>query len=76
VFWLPLAAQGGRIGYCGEGLGLGLGVLVGGPEDGPPKGEEPTGEDVLLAGWPTPPALPPLMVCMSEIGSYVNSHSL
>ena len=64
--------------YCwvAFGLGLGLGLVVGGPEVGPPNGEERTGVDVLLAGWPTPPALPPVAVCMSEIGSYVNSHSL
>jgi hypothetical protein len=36
----------------------------------------PTGLDVLLAGWPMAPAFPPLMVGMSEMGSYVNSHSL
>ena len=71
VFWLSLAAKGVRIGYCGEGLGLGLGlgVEVVDPEVGLPGLGLPTGVDVLLAGWPIPPALPPLMVCMSEIGS-------
>jgi hypothetical protein len=34
------------------------------------------GLEVLLAGWPIVPVLPPLMVCISESGSYVNSHSL
>jgi len=31
--------------------------------------ELPTGLEVLLAGWPTVPVLPPLMVCISESGS-------
>jgi hypothetical protein len=31
--------------------------------------ELPTGLEVLLAGWPTRPVLPPLMVCISESGS-------
>jgi len=61
------------MGYCwgvvGLGLGLGLGGGVVGPGVEPPKGDEPTGEDVLPAGWPMPPALPPRMVCMSEMGS-------
>ena len=59
----------GWTGYC-WGLGLGLGVVgVVGPEVGLPKVGLPTGVEVLLAGWPMPPALPPLMVCMSEMGS-------
>jgi hypothetical protein len=68
-----------------------LGFAGGGVPDPPPVGprlkpfvpglelpnvELPTGFDVLLAGWPMAPVLPPLMVCMSERGSYVNSHSL
>jgi hypothetical protein len=70
VFWLGLNALVGPGDYCWGALGVGLGVVgVVGPEVGPPKVGEPTGEDVLLAGWPMPPALPPLMVCMSEIGS-------
>jgi hypothetical protein len=31
--------------------------------------ELPTGLEVLLAGWPTVPVLPPLKVCISESGS-------
>ena len=33
------------------------------------KGEVPTGVVVLLAGWPMPAPLPPLMVFISEMGS-------
>ena len=46
----------------GEGLEVGPGV-------GPPKLEVPAGLVVLLAGWPTKPVFPPLMVCTSESGS-------
>ncbi len=46
------------------------------PDVGLPKLEPPTGLEALLAGWPIVPVLPPLTVCISESGSYVNSHSL
>jgi hypothetical protein len=39
------------------------------PNEELPKAEEPTGVEVLLAGWPMAPVFPPLMVCMSEMGS-------
>jgi len=61
------------MGYCGGVVGFELGLVVGlvvaGPEVGPPKVGLPTGVVVLLAGWPRPPALPPLTVGMSEMGS-------
>ena len=46
------------------------------PKEEEPNAEEPAGVVVLLAGWPVAPVLPPPIVCMSEMGSYVNSHSL
>jgi hypothetical protein len=56
--------------YCWGVLepGLGLGVVVG-PEVGLPGVGLLPGVEVLLPGRPLPPALPPLTVCMSEIGS-------
>jgi len=71
VHWLTMNARGERMGYCCWEvfeLGLGLGVVVV-PEVGLPKVGLPTGVDVLLAGWPMLPALPPLMVGASEMGS-------
>ena len=71
MFWLTLSAQGGWLGYCWGALGLGLGLGVGAAVPGvglPGVGLLP-GVEVLLPGRPLPPALPPLTVCMSEIGS-------
>ena len=64
--------------YCGADVSGGMvGVLLNGefelPWLGLPKVEVPMGVAVLPTGWPT---LPPLMVFISEMGSYVNSHSL
>ena len=57
-------------GYCwGEVVEEGEEGLEVEPDVGLPKLELPTGLDVLLAGWPTVPVLPPLMVCISESGS-------
>ena len=44
----------------------GLGLV---PEPELPVLELPAGLEVLLAGWPTVPVLPPLAVCISESGS-------
>lgn len=72
MFWLRLSAQGVWMGYCcgccwGAGV-FEVGAEVPEPED-EPKVELPTGVVVLLAGWPMPPVLPPLMVFVSEMGS-------
>jgi hypothetical protein len=69
--WLAWNTLVGPEDYCCGVLEVGLGVVLV-PEVGLPEVGVPTGVDVLLAGWPIPaplPALPPLMVCMSEIGS-------
>jgi hypothetical protein len=49
--------------------GLELGLDAGLPDAGLPKVGLPTGLEVLLAGWPTVPVLPPLTLCISESGS-------
>ena len=39
------------------------------PKEEEPNAEEPAGVVALPAGWPRAPALPPPIVCMSEMGS-------
>jgi hypothetical protein len=57
-------------GYCwGVVVEEGEEGLEVGPDVGLAGFELPTGLEVLLAGWPTVPVLPPLKVCISESGS-------